>query len=241
MYNFKNHNIVVTGGTRGIGKSISLKMANCGASVLITGTKKEHKTKHKNISYIKVDFNIDSELQYFLNILYKSEFDICINNAGINIKHPIISFDDEDWDRVININLSSSYKIIKNVSRNMIKNNYGKIINISSLWGTLGAPNRAAYSCSKHALNGLTKTAASELSKHNILVNSVSPGFVLTSMTLNSLTEEKINKLKTKIPLGRLATPDEIAEAVCFLSSRRNTYINAQNIIIDGGFSGCSI
>ena len=241
MYNFKNHNIVVTGGTRGIGKSISLKMANSGASVLITGTKKDYETEHKNISYQKVDFNVKEDLCAFLKTLHTNKFDVCINNAAINIKQPINILDDESWDRVINTNLSSAFKIIKHVSNNMIKNKYGKIINISSLWGIFSAPERAAYSCSKHALNGLTKTAASELSRHNVLVNSVSPGFVLTSMTKDSLSEEKINKIKTQIPIGRLAVPDEIAELVCFLSSRKNTYISGQNIIIDGGFSGCRI
>lgn len=241
MYSFNNQDILVTGGTRGIGRAIALSFCNYGASVTITGTKPHYKPEHKNIIYKQVDFNDKGQFVSFLQHISNIDFKVCVNNVGINIKHPYVQFSNEDWQQVININLTAPFRIIKAISGNMIQNAYGKIINISSLWSMQGAPRRSAYVSSKHGLNGLTKTLASELSCNNILVNSVSPGFVLTDMTRNSLSQTEIESIQSNIPLKRLATPEDISSVVCFLASQHNTYINGQNIVVDGGFSSCYV
>tara|TARA_Y100000034_G_scaffold11587_1_gene12105 strand:+ start:1128 stop:1871 length:744 start_codon:yes stop_codon:yes gene_type:complete len=238
-HNFQGRQVLVTGGTRGIGRCISKMMADAGAKVLITGTQTDWDLCDENINYRKVDFGIQEDLDNFLDYAADINFDICVNNAAINIKNTLNDLNNDDWSEVLKVNVTAPFQIIKEVSLNMKKNMYGRIVNISSLWSFMSASRRGAYAASKHALNGLTITSAAELAPYNVLVNSLSPGFVMTDMTQSMLTDDEIENITHNIPLKRMATPKEIATVACFLASSHNTYITGQNIIADGGFSTC--
>lgn len=221
--NFKNKNILITGGSRGIGKELVNTFTDLEGNVTYTSTK-------------DLDFNNESSVNTFLNKIKNTTFDICVNNAGINTNNNFCNIKDEDWNNIINVNLTGCYKICKAVSRNMINKRFGKIINISSIWGNVSKQGRAAYSASKFGVKGLTLGMASELAQYNILVNSVSPGVTLTELTEKTLGIEGMDKIKKEIPLNRLATTKDIANVIIFLCSNLNTYISGQDIIVDGGF-----
>lgn len=162
--------------------------------------------------------------------------DILINNAGINILGAVDRISDDDLDAMLGTNLIGPIALIRAVVPSMKTSGYGKIINISSIWGIRSKENRTMYSATKFALNGVTKALARELGAHNILVNSVCPGYVNTELTRKNVPEEEQVKIKATIPLGRFAEPEEIARTVAFLVSEANSYITGQTIIIDGGF-----
>tara|TARA_R110000824_G_scaffold121208_11_gene277194 strand:+ start:1853 stop:2605 length:753 start_codon:yes stop_codon:yes gene_type:complete len=239
MIDFSNKNILVTGGSRGIGKEIAHLLADLGGSVVITGTKEIRLFEDNNIEYKKVDFTNEAELNGFLEEIEKRNFDVVINNAAMNIKEDFLNISDDLYSNIMNVNLIAPIKIIQAVIEDMKKKKYGRIVNISSLWSLYGAPRRAPYSISKHALNGLTRSVVSEYSKYNILINSLSPGFVLTDMTDKNLNVSQKTNIINSIPMGRMANPFEISKAVSFLCSDFNSYITGQNIIIDGGMSAC--
>ncbi len=160
-----------------------------------------------------------------------------INNAGININHNIASLDYKILNKILTINLESAIQIASLVSKSMIKKKSGKIINIGSIWSEISKSKRSVYSASKAGLVGATRGIAIDLAKYNILVNSISPGFVNTSLTKKNLRKEEIKNIKKDIPLQKFANVDDIANYVIFLSSDLNTYMCGQNILIDGGFS----
>jgi len=236
--NFDNKNVLVTGATRGIGNKIANDMLSAGANVIATGTSDEslHLLNDK-FNKICVDFLNPNSVKKFIDFLSDTQIDICINNAGINKISPIVDIDQNDWSNIIEVNLTTPFKIIKTISRNMIKNNYGRIINISSIWGTIGKEQRVCYSSSKFGIMGLTLSAAAELAKYNVLINSVSPGFTLTDLTRNVLGEVEMNRISKTIPMRRMAEPSEISNVVMFMCSNFNSYISGQNIIVDGGFT----
>lgn len=205
--------VLITGASRGIGEEIAKKFIDLHCDVHIP-TRNE------------LNLNSDINLKY-------DNFDIIINNAGIN---PINNITDISSREVMQVNYFSPLKIIQQCLPHMISNNYGRIINIGSIWSDFSKQGRAAYSASKSALNSLTKSLTAEYAKYNILSNTISPGFILTDLTLRNNTEEQIEKLKNSIPIGRLGYCFEIADLVEFLTVK-NTYISGQNIIIDGGFS----
>jgi 3-oxoacyl-[acyl-carrier protein] reductase len=163
--------------------------------------------------------------------------DICINCAGINVIGDLHTISEETYDDIMQINVKAPFLISQYVSGYMKSGYTGKIVNISSIWGEKTISKRLCYTTSKAALIGMTKTLAVELAKYNILVNTVSPGFTDTDLTRSILSKSAINELIEKVPLQRMASPDEIANTVLFLSSDLNSYITGQNIIIDGGFS----
>jgi len=236
---FENKNVLVTGATRGIGNKIANDMLLAGANVIATGTSEASLSLLNNdFSKLCVDFLNPDSVKRFIDFLSNAEVDICVNNAGINKISPIVDIDVDDWSNIIEVNLTTPFKIIKTVSKNMIKNNYGRIVNISSIWGTIGREQRVCYSSSKFGLMGLTASSAAELAKHNVLVNSVSPGFTLTDLTRNILGADEMNKISKTIPMGRMADPSEISNVVMFMCSDLNSYISGQNIIVDGGFTG---
>ncbi|MDP8298199.1 MAG: SDR family oxidoreductase [Candidatus Orphnella occulta] len=232
--NFKGKKALVTGGTRGIGKKIADDLKSLGADVFITGTKQNYKGRHK---YYCVDFTDTVSTEVFIEELKKfKKIDICVNNAGINRIDKIAQTKVGDWDDIVAVNLKAPFLIIRAISGAMKKNRYGRIINISSIFGTVSMEKRSIYSTTKFGIKGLTTAVSNELAKYNILVNSVSPGFVVTDMTKKILGDVQMKKLKKKIPAGRLALPGDISSAVLFLASSLNTYITGKDIIVDGGY-----
>lgn len=235
---FKDQVVLVTGGTRGIGKQIADDFSELGANLLITGTKpKEQNEIDTNVRYYCVDFsNKESSVKFFSEISKLNRIDVCINNAGINRINFIDETLVEDWNDIVSVNLEAPFMITREISKIMKKNRYGRIINISSIFGIVSKEKRSIYSVTKFGLRGLTVSTSNELAKYNILVNAVSPGFVLTDLTKRMLSEEEIEELSSQVPIKRFAMPDEISRVVMFLSSKCNTYLTGQNILVDGGF-----
>lgn len=242
---FSDHIVLITGATRGIGKQIADDFYNSGANLILTGTNSEQIKElnekailqKKNITYHCVDFlDIESTTKFIETLDRYERIDVCINNAGINRINLIEQTVTKDWNDIIRVNLTAPFLIMKKVSKIMKKNRYGRIINISSIWGHISKEKRSPYSSSKFGLKGLTVASSIELAKDNILVNTVSPGFVLTELTKKILSEKEMKDLCLQIPAGRLANTDDISPVVLFLSSSLNTYITGQNIIVDGGF-----
>jgi len=243
-FDFKGKNIIVTGGTKGIGKAIAKQFLINGGNVTITGTKdiNEYELKqdwgYENIEYQKVDFLKKDTLKRFLMWISKQEkIDILVNNAGINKVSSNVNSSDSDFDDLLNVNLKAPYLLSKEVSRIMKKNGSGKIANISSIWSSITRPGRSIYSSTKFGIVGLTKTLAVELASYGILVNAIAPGFTMTELTKKTNTVKELEKLRKTIPIKKLADPIEIAQLVLFLTSDLNTYLTGQNIIIDGGYT----
>jgi NAD(P)-dependent dehydrogenase (short-subunit alcohol dehydrogenase family) len=205
--------VLITGASRGIGKAIANLFLNRGHLVW-TPTRDE------------LDLSKPINLQ-------NREFDIIINNAGVNPLKPIDQITDQE---VMRVNYTSPFEIIQQCLPYMINKNYGRIINIGSIWIDIAKPKRAAYSASKSALHSLTKSLTSEYAFNNILTNTISPGFIGTDLTYQNNTKEELTILSAQVPVGRLGTTEEIAKLVYFLTVE-NTFITGQNIIIDGGYS----
>ena len=243
---FKGQIVLVSGATRGIGKKIADDFTELGAELILTGRNKDQidalnkevvhdKTIKKK--YFAVDFTDRESMRRFLDEISRYDrIDVCINNAGINIINYIDESLDEDWNDILAVNLEAPLFITREISKIMKKNKYGRIVNISSIFGTISREKRALYSISKFGIRGLTVASSIDLAKYNILVNTVSPGFVLTELTENILSAEEMDELSQLVPLGRFAKPEEISKAVLFVASKYNTYITGQNIIVDGGY-----
>lgn len=244
---FKNKTALITGATRGIGKSIAECFYNAGANLILTGTKQDEIDRLNaenirngiyNIQYLQADFSNPDSTAIFLGKLdLFNKIDICVNNAGVNIISNFIDTSIEDFNWINEINLNVPYKILKVVGPKMLANNYGRIVNIASIWSVVTRPGRSVYTLSKNALVGLTKTLAVEWASHNIMVNAVSPGFTLTELTRTTNTVEQLESIEKIIPAKRMAEPIEIARVVAFICSDFNTYLTGQNITIDGGFT----
>lgn len=238
--NFKNKKVLVTGGTRGIGKEIAQEYQKLGAKVIITGTKKEYlEILPKSIVYEQLEIKDAVNWQERVNnIIEKYDgFDICINNAGINKVANIYDLEESDLSKILLTNLQAPIYISSKVSKKMKENESGFIINIASIFGVVSKEGRNSYTASKSGLIGVTKTMAIDLGKYNVLVNSVSPGFVDTELTQRVLGKEGMKKMQESIPLKRIAKVSDIVPTILFLTSSFNTYITGQNIIIDGGFT----
>jgi 3-oxoacyl-[acyl-carrier protein] reductase len=206
--------ILVTGGSRGIGKDICDKFI---------------KEDHEVIAPTREELDLSQPISFI-----PDKIDILINNAGINLTDSV--FDGENYEEIMQVNYFSPLRLFKLCLPHMKKQNYGRIINIGSVWVDYAKSGRSAYSASKNALHSLTKSITSEYGAYNILANTVSPGFFITDMTLQNNTEEAIKELRSKIPVGRLGYTNEVADLVYFLAIR-NSYISGQNIVIDGGYS----
>lgn len=222
MFDFSNKNILVTGGTGGIGTAIAALFDQFKGNVIVTNSK-------------LADFKYTEDIITLLDEL--PNIDICVNCAGINVINELHNINEEDFDDIMHVNVKAPFLISKHVAEHMKKQKNGKIVNISSIWGDKTISGRLCYTTSKSALIGMTKTLAVELAKYNIQVNTVSPGFTNTKLTNGILSKKQIKELISNVPMGRMADPAEIARIVMFLCSNQNTYITGQNIIVDGGFS----
>jgi 3-oxoacyl-[acyl-carrier protein] reductase len=230
---------LVTGGTKGIGKQIASDLLRLGADVYVTGTSSDppQDSPGGTERYWGVDFTDRADTERFLGVVEKMErIDICINNAGINRINPIDETLVKDWDDIAAVNLDAPFLVTRCVSKIMKANQYGRIINISSIFGVISKAKRSLYSMSKFGLRGLTVSSAIDLASYNILVNSVSPGFVMTDLTQRILGPVEMERMAKEVPMGRFAQPEEISRAVLFLASDLNSYISGQNLIIDGGY-----
>ncbi len=241
MIDLNNTNIILTGATGGIGNSILERLVNAGANVLATGTNDEKLNKinkeFKSVKTTKFDISLHGKIEEFINNSYKTldnKIDVLINNAGITRDNLSIRMKDEEWNDVINLNLTSTFMLSKNVIKKMLKNKKGKIINISSLVGHTGNIGQANYTASKAGVVAMSKSLAIEYGKKNIKVNCVSPGFITTEMT-DKIDEEYKNLLKSKIPLDRFGSPVDIANTVLFLCSDLSDYITGETIHVNGG------
>ena len=244
--NFQGKTVVVTGGTGGIGAALIEAFIETGATVYATGTDKgvlnklneSARSKSIPIKYLHLDFSSPDSVDDCLKILLKLDsVDVLVNNAGVNKLDTIDEITDDDWDWINAVNLRGPFLVTRALASKMKSQKFGRIINISSIFGVVSKEKRAAYSTTKWGLIGFTKAVALDLAPYNILVNAVSPGFVDTELTREILGDEGIKELIRKIPQQRLADCKEIAKSVLFLASEHNTYIAGQNIIVDGGFT----
>jgi NAD(P)-dependent dehydrogenase (short-subunit alcohol dehydrogenase family) len=213
--------VLLTGGSRGIGRAIKEKLSY--DFEVIAPSREE------------LDLLDNASIDRFM--VRNREFDILINNAGINIIKPLQDISDLDIRNINTVNLESPLKLIRECVPHMKEQNYGRIVNLSSIWGVRSKELRTLYSGTKFGLIGQTKALARELGEHNILLNAVCPGFTNTELTSASLSKQQRDDMESEIPVKRFAQPDEIAELVAFLVGNLNTYVTGQAIVIDGGFT----
>lgn len=236
---------LVTGASGGIGRSVSIALAKAGADVVINYSgnlakaeevQKEVEALGRKAMVIKADISSADEVSAMMKAAVKSfgKIDILVNNAGITRDASLLMMKEEDWDAVLNTNLKGVFLCTKVAAKLMLKKKYGRIINIASVVGLIGNAGQANYSAAKAGVIGLTKTAARELAARSITVNAVAPGFIQTKMT-DVLPEEVKSSMLSQVPLARLGTPDEVADAVVFLASDRASYITGQVISVNGG------
>ena len=241
MISLKNKNIIVTGATGGIGNSIVEKLSNNGANILATGTRMEKledlKKKFNNIRILKFDISQHDKIEQFINKATDDlggSLDCIVNNAGITKDNLAIRMSLEEWSKVININLTSTFLMSKYSIKKMLKNKSGKIINITSVVGHTGNVGQANYTASKAGIVAMSKSLAIEYAKKNININCISPGFIDTAMT-EQIDEKFKEIIISKIPSNRMGKPEDIANAVIFLSSNLSDYINGETVHVNGG------
>ncbi|MDC1273456.1 3-oxoacyl-[acyl-carrier-protein] reductase [Pelagibacteraceae bacterium] len=241
MSSLKNKNIIVTGASGGIGNSIVEKLNQNGANILATGTRieklEELKKKFNNIKILKFDISQHDKIEEFIENATKElggSLDCIVNNAGITKDNLTIRMSLEEWSKVININLTSTFLMCKYSIKKMLKNKSGKIINITSVVGHTGNVGQANYTASKAGIVAMSKSLAIEYAKKNITVNCISPGFISTAMT-DQIDEKFKETIIAKIPSNRLGKPEDIANAVNFLSSDQSDYINGETLHVNGG------
>ncbi len=242
--NLKDKVAVVTGSTKGIGKEIAVEFARCGAKVVVSGRNaqraedvcSEIKSAGGEAMAVVADVaNMDNAQQLVQQTIEKyGQLDVLVNNAGITKDNLMMRMKEADWDDVININLKGTFNCIKSVTRQMMKQRSGQIINITSVVGLIGNAGQVNYAASKAGIVGITKSVAQELASRNITCNAIAPGFIETDMT-DILDEKTKEALNTQIPLGRMGSVSDIARAAVFLASDDAAYITGQTINVDGG------
>ena len=228
----ENRKVIVTGGNRGIGKGIVLSLLENNFKVLATcRDASTFNFTHENLKVSSLDVSDSSSVELFQTEVDEFEPDILVNNAGITKDNLFLRMSEEDWDSVINTNLNGIFRITKLVVKGMLKKRWGRVINISSISGSMGNPGQTNYSASKAGVDAFTRSLAKELGSRNITVNSIAPGFIETDMTEAVLDQEVIDK----IPLKRAGTVEDVASLVNFLSSEESNYITGQTLVVDGG------
>ena len=241
MFNLKNKKVIVTGATGGIGNSIIECFIKHEAKVLATGTNEEKlkklSSKHDNILTSKFDISNHDEIENFIEDSSKvldGNPDILINNAGITRDNLSLRMSSKEWNEVLNLNLTSTFLLCKFSLKKMIKNKYGKIVNITSVVGHTGNVGQANYAASKSGIIGMSKSLALEYAKKNININCISPGFIKTNMT-DKIDEKFKELILAKIPSNRLGEPSDVANVAAFLSSEMSNYITGETIHVNGG------
>lgn len=243
---FTGKTILVTGATRGIGKQIADDLAMLNAQLILTGTHPDQilelnnyaKSRNINTTYYCVDLLNKESLDIFIEKLSDHpKIDGLVNNAGINRLNYINDIVENDWDEMIAVNLTAPFRLLKAISKKMIVHQFGRIINIASIFSKISKEKRSAYSATKFGLHGLTVGVSNDLARHNILVNTLSPGFVMTDLTRKNLTTTEMEQLANQVPAKRLADVKDISNVAVFLLSEMNTYLTGQNIVVDGGFT----
>mgnify|MGYP001265655860 CR=1 FL=1 len=241
MIDLNNLNIILTGSTGVIGNSILQKLCNANANVIATGTNQNKlnniKEKYPKVLIKQFDISKHHEIEKFIENCsndFQNKIDVLINNAGITQDNLAIRMKEDEWNKVISLNLTSSFLLSKHSIKKMIKNKTGKIINITSIVGHTGNTGQANYSASKAGLIGMSKSLALEYGKKNIKVNCISPGFIKSEMT-DKINENFKQLLQEKISLNRFGLPEDVANAVAFLSSNLSDYITGETIHVNGG------
>ncbi|MDC3206149.1 3-oxoacyl-ACP reductase FabG [Candidatus Pelagibacter sp.] len=241
MSDLKGKNIIVTGASGGIGNSIIQKLYKAGANILASGTRIEKldmlKDKFQNIKIIKFDISQSDKIEEFVENATKElggSLDCIVNNAGVAHDNLAIRMSLEEWQKVININLTSTFLMCKFATKKMLKNKSGRIVNITSVVGHTGNLGQANYTASKAGIIAMSKTFALEYAKKNININCISPGFIKSAMT-DKLDEKFKEAIISKIPSARMGGPDDVANAVLFLCSNQSSYINGETLHVNGG------
>ena len=240
MIDFKNKKILITGATGGIGGALVKKFVSLGGTVLGTGTKSEKleliKKNYPNVKVKKFNLSDHSTIEEFINsaISELGGLDILINNAGVNVDNLSLRMKDEEWKKVIDINLTSTFLLSKYAIKNMLKNKFGRVVNVTSIVGHTGNLGQSNYSASKSGIIGMSKSLAIEYAKKNITVNCVSPGFITSDMTENIAEKVKLS-LIARIPMAKLGTGEDVSNCVAFLSSEAASYVTGETIHVNGG------
>jgi len=236
-------NVLITGATGGIGSALIDEFYNKEYNLFVTGSNKEKlksiKSNYaKNLETCACDLSKDKEIDDLIRKAeeYYGSIDILINNAGITKDNLFIRINKEDWNRVIDVNLNANFSITKLAIKEMIKKKWGRVINISSDAAKIGNPGQTNYVASKSAIEGFSRSLASEVASRNVTVNCVSPGFINTSI-LDSIEQDKLESMAKNIPCGRIGDPKDVANAVFFLASEESSYITGQVIHVNGGLT----
>ena len=240
MIDFKNKKILITGASGGIGGALVKKFVSLNGNVLGTGTKTEKldliKKNNPGVKVKKFDISEHSRIEEFIDnvTLELGGLDILVNNAGINADNLSLRMKDEEWKKVIDVNLTSSFLLSKHAIKKMLKNKFGRIVNITSVVGHTGNLGQANYAASKAGIIGMSKSLAIEYAKKNITVNCVSPGYIVSDMTMNIAEKVKLY-LTSRIPMGKLGTGEDVSNCVAFLSSEQASYVTGETIHVNGG------
>ena len=240
MINFKNKKILITGATGGIGGALVKKFLSLDGTVLATGTNTEKldslKKEFPNINVLKFDISDHSKIEDFIENVTSQlvGLDVLVNNAGITMDNLSLRMKDDEWKKVIDINLNSTFYLCKHAIKKMLKNKYGRIVNITSIVGHTGNLGQANYSASKAGMVAMSKSLAIEYAKKNITINCVSPGFIQSKMT-DKIVESIKAVLTSRIPMSKLGTGEDVSNTVAFLSSDAASYITGETIHVNGG------
>ncbi len=237
---FTDQTALVTGGSRGIGLQIARDLARCGARIILTSTSAKWAAppELQDARHLQVDFTQADSRARFLKVLAAlPSLHVLINNAGVAMHRAYEQATEADWDETNDVNLKAPYLVSQAAAQIMTRQRYGRIVNVSSIWGHITMRERSVYTATKWGLRGISVSLAAELAHHNVLVNTVSPGFTMTDMVRRNYSADRLREIEARIPMGRLATTEDISRAVLFLASDLNSYVTGQSLVVDGGYS----